>query len=148
MFAKLYSFLIVTGNFFQPFLLLAIRLFWGWQFFKTGLGKLGNIGEIGSFFGTLNIPFPQFSAYLAATTEMVGGLLLLLGFFSRLVALPLIITMIVALLTAHYDVTSMIFEDPVAVTNLSAFTFLMASLIVFIFGPGLFSLDRILRNER
>jgi len=148
MLTKLYSFLIVTGNFFQPFFLLAVRLFWGWQFFKTGLGKLGDIDSIASFFGSLNIPFPQFNAYLASITETVGGLFLLLGLLSRLVTLPLIVTMIVALLTAHYDVTSMIFDDPVSVTNLPPFTFLMASLIVFVFGPGLFSMDRILKLEK
>lgn len=148
MLTKLYSLLVAAGNFFQPFFLLAVRLFWGWQFFKTGLGKLGNIEAIASYFDSLGIAAPQFSAYMAATTETVGGLFLLFGFLSRLVALPLMVTMMVALLTAHYDITAMILEDPVAVTNLSAFTFLMASFIVFVFGPGLFSIDRMLKLEK
>lgn len=148
MLARLYSLLVTIGNFLQPVFLLAVRLFWGWQFFMTGLGKLGSIDTVAPYFDSLGIPLPYLNAYLAAGTEMAGGLFLLLGLLSRLVALPLMTTMIVALLTAHYDITSMIFEDPVAVTNLSAFTFLMAPLIIFVFGPGLFSLDHLLKLER
>lgn len=148
MFVKWYSFLAVIGNFFQSLFLLAVRLFWGWQFFTTGLGKLGNIDTIAAYFDSLGIAVPQFSAYLVATTEMVGGALLLLGFLSRLAVLPLMITMVVALMTAHYEVTATIFEDPTSFTNLSAFSFFFASLIVFVFGPGVFSLDRILGLEK
>jgi putative oxidoreductase len=146
-FSKCYRGLIALGTALQPIFLLAVRLFWGWQFFKAGLGKFSDMEGLASYFQTLSIPFPLLSAYLAGTTEMVGGLFLLIGFVSRLVAIPLIFTMLVALLTANYDVTSMIFDDPVSVTNLSAFTFLLASTIILVFGPGFFSVDHAIKME-
>lgn len=145
--SKFYHFLRRIGTLLQPIFLLAVRLFWGWQFFKSGFGKLEDLDGLATYFQTLDIPFPTISAYLASITEMVGGLFLLIGFFSRVVAIPLIFTMLVALFTAHYDVTSQILEDPVAFTNQSAFTFLLASAIILIFGPGFFSIDRAIKLE-
>ena len=43
----------------QSPLLLAVRLYWGWQFVQTGWGKMHNIVEITGFFASLNIPFPS-----------------------------------------------------------------------------------------
>ena len=43
-------------------LLLAIRLYWGWQLVQTGLGKLRNQARVVDFFTSLNIPFPALSA--------------------------------------------------------------------------------------
>lgn len=145
-FTKFYQGLVSFGNFLQPLFLLGVRLFWGWQFFKTGLEKFDDIHSIAGFFGNLNIPFPTISAYLAASTEMVGGLLLLLGLGSRLVAIPLIFTMIVALVTAHGEKTFQLFDDPVAFISQTAFSFLLASLTIFVFGPGPFSLDALIKR--
>lgn len=147
-FSAFYRSLISIGNFLQPFFLLAVRLFWGWQFFKTGLGKLGDISGTAGFFGSLGIPAPVVSAYLAALTECIGGLFLMLGFASRLVALPLIATMVVALLTAHYDVSANLLDDPVTFVKQGAFSFLFASAIIFIFGPGIFSVDAAIKKAR
>lgn len=140
-FSKFYQQLINLGSFLQSFFLLAIRLFWGWQFLKTGVGKLSDIETIATYFGTLGFPAPLLNAYLAAGIETVGGLCLILGFASRLAAIPLIVTMIVALLMAHREATLMIFENPVALIGTTPFSFLMAGLIVFVFGPGKFSFD-------
>jgi len=49
----------------SPFL-LAVRLYWGWQFAQTGWGKLHNIAKITAFFVSLNIPFPAFNAHFIA----------------------------------------------------------------------------------
>lgn len=143
---KFYQGLIAVGDFLQPFFLLAIRLFWGWQFFKTGIGKFADIGQVASYFETLRIPAPELNAYLAAAAETVGGLFLLLGFASRLAALPLMGTMVVALLTAHREATLMILDDPVAFVGQPPFTFLMAAAIVFIFGPGSISIDGLIKK--
>lgn len=145
--SKFYSSLAAIGNFLQPFFLLAIRLFWGWMFFKAGFTKFEDMEKVAGYFGKIGIPLSTFSAYLAATTEMVGGLFLLFGSMSRLVTIPLIITMIVALFTAHYETTSLIFSDPSKVLALGPFTFLMATLTIFVFGPGMFSLDALLKIE-
>src|SRR5216683_7295041 len=74
----------------SPFL-LAVRLYWGWQFAQTGWGKLTNIGKVVNFFTDLGIPAPVLNAYFVSGLEFAGGLLLLLGLGSRLIALPLTI---------------------------------------------------------
>lgn len=147
-FSLFYRAIIAIGNFLQPFFLLALRLFWGWQFFESGFGKFADMEKIASYFATLGIPFATFNAYLAASTELLGGMLLLIGFGARLVAIPLITTMVVALFTAHYDATSMIFDDPTRFLEQGPVTFLLAALTVFVFGPGMFSLDGMLKGKQ
>ena len=65
------------GRFIQPFLLLVLRLFFGWQFFQTGMGKFEHIDQVIEYFATLGIPYPYFSAYLTAAVETIGGILLI-----------------------------------------------------------------------
>src|SRR5579864_461620 len=84
----------------QSPLLLAVRLYWGWQFFQTGYGKLMHISKVVAFFTTLGIPFPTFNAYFVSSLECVGGALLILGLGSRIIALPLTIDMLVAYIAA------------------------------------------------
>ena len=54
----------------QSPLLLAVRLYWGWQFFQTGLGKLMHIPKVMGFFTSLGIPFPAFNAYFVGSLEL------------------------------------------------------------------------------
>ncbi len=68
-------------------LLLAVRLYWGWQFVQTGWGKLHNLAKITDFFTSLNIPFPALNAHFVSGLEFFGGILLILGLFSRPIAL-------------------------------------------------------------
>src|SRR5271169_459449 len=86
----------------SPFLLI-IRLYWGWQFFLTGKGKLMNLDRTAGFFASLHIPMPKLNAVMAGSTECFGGLLLLLGLGSRIATVALIGTMIVAYLPADSD---------------------------------------------
>lgn len=147
-----------VGSFLQHFLLLAIRLYWGAAFFLAGWGKLTNIEPVIHFFGKLGIPFPSFNAYFVGGIEAIGGLCLLFGFASRLAALPLAIAMIVAFLTAHFNPTSemfvalknihqnfIVFMDKAdKFTNEAPFNYLLASLVIFCFGPGKISIDFVL----
>lgn len=128
--------LIVIGNYLHSPLLLVIRLFWGVLFFLTGLGKLHNIDTVITFFHSLNIPLTTFSAYLVAFIEFVGGVLLVVGFASRLIAIPLMLTMIIALFAAHTT-----FLTPSNIVTEAPFTFFFAALLIFVFGPGKFSID-------
>ena len=64
-------------------LLLAVRLYWGWQFVQTGWGKLHNQARITDFFTSLNIPFPALNAHFVSGLEFFGGILLILGLASR-----------------------------------------------------------------
>lgn len=128
-------------------LLLAIRLYWGWQFFETGKGKLMNLERTVGFFTELGIPLPKLNAIMAGSTECFGGLLLLIGLGSRFITIPLMFTMIVAYLTADSEAVKGIFADPDAFVTAAPFLFLLASLIVFTFGPGRFSADAMLRRQ-
>jgi putative oxidoreductase len=146
-FFKFYSTLVSIGNFLQPFFLLAIRLFWGWQFFKAGFTKFDDMAKVAAFFGKAGIPLPTFNAYLVAIVEMFGGLFLFFGYASRLVAIPLMITMLVALLATQNEAVLKLFSEPSKILAAAPFTFLMAAATIFVFGPGVFSLDRFTKAE-
>jgi putative oxidoreductase len=115
----------------SPFLLL-VRLYWGWQFAQSGWGKLHNLPRIIDFFSSLGIPAPSIMAPAIASLELFGGILLIVGLASRLTGFLLACNMFVAYLT----------------DDRAAFTFLFASLIVLIFGAGLFSLDYFFTHRR
>src|ERR1700739_5110052 len=73
----------------SPFL-LAVRLYWGWQFMQTGWGKLTDIGKVIHFFTDLGIPAPVLNAYFFSALAFGGGLLLLVGLGSRVVCCSLV----------------------------------------------------------
>jgi putative oxidoreductase len=79
---------------------LAVRLTLGSVFLGTGWGKLHNLGQVTSFFTELGIPFPSVQAPMVSGIELFGGALILVGLFTRFAALPLMATMVVAILTA------------------------------------------------
>jgi putative oxidoreductase len=143
-FKKFYESLIRAENSLQPFLLLVIRLFWGWQFFLSGFGKLLHIGPVAEFFASLHIVAPLVNAYAAAIVECVGGLFLLVGLFSRLITIPLIFTMGVAYFMAHRTSLITLFSNPDDFLMQAPFLFLFASVIIMVFGPGKFSLDALI----
>ena len=144
---NLYQLLIRIANSLQSPFLLAIRLYWGWQFAQTGWGKLGDINKVTNFFTTLGIPAPALNAWFVSGLEFFGGILLILGLGSRLIALPLVIDMVVAYLTADREALMKIISDPDKFYAAAPFTFLFASLIILIFGPGKFSLDAMLTGK-
>src|SRR5687768_8741377 len=80
----------------QSLVLLAMRLYWGWQFFVAGRPKLADPDKFAGFFGDMGIPLPKASVILAGSAECIGGLLLLVGLGSRIATVPLIFTMCVA----------------------------------------------------
>lgn len=84
---------------------------------------------------------------MAGSTGCFGGLLLLVGPGSRLVSVPLMFTMVVAYATAHKEELAVIFSDTDKFTGAAPFLFFFASLIVFTFGPGRFSLDAVLGKK-
>ena len=138
---KLHSLLARTGALLQSPLLLVIRLYWGWQFFITGKAKLMNVDNFAAHFHDWGIPFPKLSVILAGSTESLGGLLLLLGLFSRFASPALIFVMCVAYATANKESLHAVFTDPDKFLGADPFLFLLASVIVFAFGPGKISLD-------
>lgn len=124
----------------SPFL-LAVRLYWGWQFAQTGWGKLHHLARTTDFFTSLGIPFPAFSAHFVSGLEFVGGLLLIAGLASRLTGFLLAANMFVAYWTADRAALLSVFSNPGSFYGADPYTFLFASLLVLIFGAGYFSLD-------
>jgi putative oxidoreductase len=125
----------------QSPLLLIIRLYWGWAFFQTGLGKLKDLDKVAGYFASLNIPLPKLNAIAAGSVECVGGLLLLVGLGTRVISVPLIFTMLVAYWTADHEALVGVFKDPDKFLEAAPFLFLFSTLIIFVFGPGKLSLD-------
>ena len=124
----------------HPFLLF-VRLYWGVQLVQSGWGKLHNLDKVTDFFTSLNLPMPHQMAVIISCLEFFGGILLAVGLFSRLISLVLTINMIAAYITADKEALHSIFSDPDKFTAAAPYVFLIASLIVFLFGPGIFSLD-------
>ena len=145
--ARLYIQFAKIVSYLQSPFLLAVRLYWGWQFAQTGWGKLHNISKITGFFASLNIPSPSVSAHFIAGLEFVGGILLILGVGSRLISLLLAANMLVAYWTADREALTSIFSDPGKFYVAAPYTFLFAALMVLIFGAGLFSLDALLAKR-
>jgi putative oxidoreductase len=145
--AKYFRWFVPSTSMFQSLLLLVIRLYWGWEFFLTGKGKLMDLEKPTEFFQSLGIPLPHAQAILAGATECFGGLLLLAGFCARLISIPLTILLTVAYLTADLDAVKMIFSDPDKFLTAAEFPFLFAVLLVLAFGPGKFSIDWLIKRK-
>jgi putative oxidoreductase len=124
----------------HPFLLF-VRLYWGVQLMQSGWGKLHNLDKVTDFFTSLNLPMPHQMAVAISCLEFFGGFLLAVGLFSRLISLVLTVNMIAAYVTADKEALHSIFSDPDKFTAAAPYVFLIASIIVFLFGPGVFSLD-------
>lgn len=127
---------------------LATRIVIGLAFFQAGTGKFRNFENVIGFFDGLGIPFPAFNAGLVATMETVGGLMLIVGLFTRFFAGGLSITMVVALMTA--DKASFVASWSSAAengpTDIVAFVFLLFLLWLVSHGAGTLSLDALMRK--
>jgi len=142
-----YSLLVTFGNSLQSPFLLFVRLYWGWQICQTGWGKLHNLPHVIEFFTSLGIPAPALNAYFVSGFEFLGGILLAVGLGSRLVALMLAVDMLVAYITADRAALMSIFSSPGDFYAAAPYTFLVASLIILIFGPGRFALDYLIERK-
>jgi len=142
--AFLYEWLVRICNILQhPFLLL-IRAYWGWLFLESGIGKLSHPDKVIAYFTGLNIPAPALNAYFNASLETIGGILLILGLASRLIAFPLLINMIMAYVIADREALTSFFSESGKFYAADPFPFLLVSLLILIFGPGWLSLDTLI----
>jgi len=139
MFKELYPLYIKVLTELSSIFLLIIRLYFGYRFIRSGLGKFENFDSIVEFFTSLNIPFPEVNVMLSASTELFGGILLLLGLASRIIALPLTVTMLVAYATAHSSALSHLFDKPELFFKPEPFLF--TTLVVLFFGAGKYFVD-------
>ncbi|CAF23632.1 DoxX family protein [Candidatus Protochlamydia amoebophila] len=144
--AKAYQKLITFATNLKSPILMLCRLYWGTLFLLAGWGKLTHMDPFISLLTQFDFPAPYFFAYLAACTEFFGGICLILGLASRVAAIPLIITMLIAYATAHQESLKSIFRNPTEFVAESPFNFLLISLFVFAFGPGRFSIDYLIEK--
>jgi putative oxidoreductase len=143
---KINDFLAAIGGWLQSPVLLLIRLAWGYQLVESGIGHWTHVEKTAAFFESLHIPFATLNVYISATTELTGGVLLMIGLFSRIISVPLLFNFCVAYLTASRDEVKAVlhfrgFDDFI---NDSAFPFLVTSLLILAFGPGKIALDALI----
>jgi len=138
---RAYALFVTLANYLQSPLLLAMRVYFFWQLYLTGKGKLENLGKVTQFFTSLGIPFPGLNAWFVGSLECFGGLLLIAGLFSRPIALMIFISMTVAYVTADLEAFSSIISDPDKFVKADPFAYWLSALIILAFGAGLFSLD-------
>ena len=131
-------------NWLQSPLLLAIRLYWGWQFAQDGYGKLTHLEKVTQYFATLNLPMPAQTAFAVALIELVGGILLAVGIGTRLVALVLFVNMTVAFWTAEKDAFLGVFSSPDKFQAADAYNYWFAALLILILGPGWIAIDTLI----
>lgn len=115
----------------------------GLIFMGTGWGKLQNLDGVIEYFASLGIPAPQLQAPFVAITELVCGALIFCGFATRLASLPLIGTMIVAILTAKMSEIEG-YDD---LLNLSEFLLIIVLSWLVTAGGGCLSIDYILKRK-
>ena len=139
------SFFGVVDYLRSPFL-LAVRLYWGWQLVQSGWGKLHNLDKVTDYFTSLGLPMPAQMAVIISCVELFGGIFLTLGLLSRLTALVLTVNLIAAYIIGDREALLSIFSDPDKFYAAAPYTFLIASLIVLLFGPGKVSLDTLLNR--
>jgi len=128
------------GDYSSSFFLLAARLAVATGFTEAAHLKWESIDATAAWFGTLGYPFPMFTAYLVGCVEVLGIVLLALGLLTRLIAVPLMIIMIVAIVTVHlpngFECSKNGFEIPF-------YYFIFLGLFLS-HGSGRFSLDHLL----
>ncbi|WP_267869057.1 DoxX family protein [Shewanella sp. 10N.7] len=86
---------------------LALRIYLAPVLMQAGYNKLSHFSDTAAWFGNpdwgLGLPMPEVMTALAAGTELFGGFLLLVGLATRLVAIPMMFTMLVAAFAVHID---------------------------------------------
>lgn len=125
---------------------LLTRAVVGFAFYDAGAGKLANMENTVAFFTDLGIPFPALNAAFVARLEHYGGLLLLLGLLTRVVAALLSSTMVVALLTADREtfVSAFARSSEIGLSDVAPFALLVFLSWLVSRGAGLVSVDALL----
>ena len=127
----------------QSLSLLMARFAVAYGFYDPAMQKWSDMGAIATWFASMSIPFPTLNAYMAASTELLGVILLTLGLFTRLISLPLMVVMVVAIATVHlshgFSAGDNGFEIPMY--------YLLFLAIFASFGAGKFSLDYLLFGD-
>jgi putative oxidoreductase len=119
---------------------LVMRLVVGYVFMLTGWGKLNNLPQMIQNFTEWGIPFPHILTPFVSGVEFFGGILLILGLFTRIPAAMLALVMLVAIKCAKWDNV----DSLETLLGFEEATYFAAFLWLAIAGPGAVSLDRLL----
>lgn len=124
----------------------ALRIVVGVVFAAHGWQKLNDVGleTLGQYFAGMGIPMPEISAALATFTELIGGVALIVGAFTRYAAIPLAITMAVAVFHVHFDGGLFLSNDGFEY----ALVLMIASLTLATTGSGALSVDGFLERPK
>jgi putative oxidoreductase len=126
----------------KPVVPTLFRVTLGIAFIRTGWGKLHHLDRIIAFFGSLGIPHPELQAPFVSGLELVGGVLVLIGLATRFISIPLMVSMVVALVTAKADDVKALPDIFTMIEYLYAIGFLY----LIIEGAGPWSLDALVRR--
>lgn len=128
----------------KDFALLVIRVVIGYSFYEPAMNKWKDINGIAQWFDSMGMPLPTLNAYLAASTELLGAVLLVLGLFTRLISVPLMVVMVVAITMVHmahgFSAGDNGFEIPLY--------YLMFLFLLFSQGGGKYSVDYFLFDKK
>jgi putative oxidoreductase len=115
---------------------LLLRIAIGAEFIQTGLGKVQHVDKITAYFVELHIPMPAFNAVLVGWSELLCGTAILIGLLTRLATIPIIVSMLVAMMTAQKDKVFTL-----DLFGLEEFHYLVMCVAIAILGPGRVALD-------
>jgi putative oxidoreductase len=127
----------------QDLPLLFLRLILAYGFWEPAKTKWADINSVAEWFESMGIFAPKLNAYLAASTEMAGVFLLILGLGTRIICFPLIITMIVAIKTVHWENGFASSENGYEI----ALYYMLMLITLMCFGPGKLSIDYLIRKK-
>ena len=138
LFKKITNYLVKGKD--VPPLLFRIVLAYG--FYGPATMKLKNFNGIVEWFTSMGMPLPKLNALLATGTETAGFILIFLGLATRIISIPLMVVMIVAITTVHlgngFEAGNNGFEIPVY--------YILMLFNLLIIGPGKFSLDALIKK--
>lgn len=140
---QLYKFLLAKVQCLSDLPPLIFRLILAYGFYGPAIKKASNVNAIIEWFTSMGIPAPALNAYMATATECTGVVCLLLGLATRIISVPLMVVMVVAVKTVHwgngFSCADNGFEIPFY------YFFMLFSLIVT--GPGRVSLDHLIKQK-
>ena len=141
---RAYAILITVADLLRSPVLLVTRLYFFWQLFQDGQGKLNNLAKVSEYFASLGIPLPTLNAWITGTIEIFASLLLIIGLATRPAALLVFGVMTVAYLTGDRDAVLQVFSDPDQFIKAAPFPYFVVALVLFFAGPGWISVDKLL----
>lgn len=128
-------------DFLKDIPLLLMRLVLAYGFWGPAMMKWNNMSGIANWFDSMGYPFPTLNAYLAGTTEFAGVILMVIGIGTRIISMPMMFIMFIAIFTVHlhsgFEAGNNGFEIPLY--------YLIMLFTLMIYGPGKYSLEGLLR---